>query len=55
MAKTLEEMSLEELWRLFPVELAKRYRYDRDGYTAAKGEFVKKHTEAAKKKYGRRY
>lgn len=36
-------------------ELAVRYRYDRDGYTAAKGDFVKKYTEIAKRKYGKRY
>lgn len=36
-------------------ELAVRYRYDRDGYTAAKSDFVKKYTERAKRKYGKRY
>lgn len=36
-------------------ELAVRYRYDRDGYTAAKGDFVKKYTGIAKRKYGKRY
>ena len=36
-------------------ELAVRYRYDRDGYTAAKGDFVKKYTGIAKRKYVKRY
>lgn len=36
-------------------ELAARYRYDRDAYTAAKGDFVRKYTEAAKSLYGQRY
>ncbi len=50
-----ENAAAAEEYAALKTELAKRYRYDRDGYTAAKGEFVKKHTEAAKKKYGRRY
>lgn len=36
-------------------ELAARYRYDRDAYTAAKGDFVRKYTEEAKSLYGQRY
>ncbi len=40
MGKKLSEMTLEELW--------KQYEHDRDGYTVAKAEFVKKYTELAK-------
>lgn len=32
------------------LELWKRYEYDRDGYTAAKSEFVKKYTALAKER-----
>lgn len=34
------------------LRLWKQYEHDRDGYTAAKSEFVKKYTEAAKKSLG---
>ncbi|MBQ3080509.1 MAG: GrpB family protein [Clostridia bacterium] len=33
------------------LQLWKRFEHDRDGYTAAKAEMVKKYTEIAKKKY----
>ena len=45
-AKEYEELKLR-LW--------KEYEHDRDGYTNAKAELVKKYTEQAKKKYGNRY
>ncbi len=35
--------------------LWKQYEFDRDGYTAAKHEFVRQYTEAAKAAYGKRY
>lgn len=35
--------------------LAGRYRYDRDGYTEAKSEFVRAYTERAERLYGARY
>ncbi|MBD5495089.1 MAG: GrpB family protein [Lachnospiraceae bacterium] len=41
-----EEMKLS-LW--------KKFEHDRDGYTSAKAEFVKKYTNEAKLKYGNRY
>ena len=45
-AKEYEELKLR-LW--------KEYEHNRDGYTEAKGEFVKRCTEQAKILYGRRY
>lgn len=35
--------------------LWKKFEHDRDGYTAAKTEFVRKYTNEAKLKYGNRY
>ena len=46
MAKKYEELKLK-LW--------KKYEYNRDGYTNAKTELVKKYTEKAKTLYGNRY
>ena len=37
------------------LSLWKNFEHDRDGYTAAKSSFVKKHTLAAKIEYGSRY
>lgn len=45
-AKKYEQLKLE-LW--------KQYEYDRDGYTEAKTDFVKRYTEKAKRIYGRRW
>lgn len=45
-AKEYEQLKLN-LWR--------QYEYNRDGYTEAKTEFVKKHTAAAKSLYKDRY
>ena len=45
-AKEYEELKLR-LW--------KEYEHDRDGYTNAKTELVKKYTEQAKMIYGNRY
>ena len=46
LAKEYEKLKLS-LWR--------EYKYNRDGYTNAKGEFVKKYTEQAKTLYGNKY
>ena len=35
--------------------LKEQYQHDRDGYTQAKGEFVQKYTDIARKEYGVRY
>ncbi len=45
-AKEYEELKLR-LW--------KKYEHDRDGYTAAKGDFIKKITAQAKEEYAGRY
>lgn len=37
------------------LELWHKFEHDRDAYTEAKRDFVTKYTEAAKKKYGKRY
>ena len=78
MGKSLSEMTLEELWQLFPIVLAehrdilfrdylnghpevaheyerlklglwKQFEHDRDGYTNAKTEFVRRWTDEARK------
>ena len=46
MAKEYEELKLS-LW--------KEFEHNRDGYTEAKTEFIKKHTEQARILYGNRY
>lgn len=48
MDKKLSEMTLEELWRLFPVVLTEHNPH-RDAYTDAKGAFVKKYTAIARR------
>ena len=35
--------------------LRKRFEHDRDGYTDAKSEFIKRYTAEAKSLYGKRY
>ena len=45
-AKAYEDLKLE-LW--------KKYEHDRDAYTAAKTDFVRKWTEEARREYGTRY
>lgn len=37
------------------LKLWKEYEHNRDGYTNAKAEFVKKYTNEAKLRYGNRY
>ena len=46
LAKAYEQLKLG-LW--------KRYEHDRDGYTDAKGDFIRKWTQAAKREMGPRY
>lgn len=45
-AKEYEKMKLE---------LAEKYEHDRDAYTGAKTDFIRRQTEEAKKLYGERY
>lgn len=44
-----------KLYEQLKLSLWKEYEHNRDGYTNAKTEFVKKYTEEAKKKYWNRY
>jgi GrpB-like predicted nucleotidyltransferase (UPF0157 family) len=37
------------------INLKEQYTYDRDGYTEAKGEFIKKYTEKARKEFHNKY
>ena len=37
------------------LKLSQEYRFNRDGYTKAKTDFIQKYTERAKLKYGARY
>lgn len=37
------------------LSLRKRFEHDRDGYTGAKSEFIKRYTAEAKSLYGKRY
>jgi len=50
-----EHPAVAEEYQRLKIELWHQYEHDRDGYTAAKGEFVKKYTEEAKRVYGERY
>ena len=50
-----ENPALANQYEALKLSLWKRFEFDRDGYTAAKGDFIRLHTEAAKKKYGERY
>ncbi|MFW6238561.1 MAG: GrpB family protein, partial [Halanaerobiales bacterium] len=36
-------------------KLKDKYKHNRDGYTEAKSEFIKKWTQKARKKFGNRY
>lgn len=46
---------LAKEYEALKLSLWKQYEHDRDGYTNAKGEFVRKYTLEAKKKYGKKY
>lgn len=47
----------EEAWAyaVLKMEIAQRYRHDRDGYTAAKAEFVRRCTCLARVEFAGRY
>ena len=42
-------------YEIMKLKLWKEYEYNRDGYTNAKSDFVKKHTSEARSMYGGRY
>jgi len=50
-----DHMELAKEYGQLKLSLWKRYEFDRDSYTNAKTEFVKKYTEIAKEKYMNRY
>lgn len=50
-----ERPDIAEKYEQLKLSLWKKYEHDREGYTEAKGMFVRKYTAAAKKKYGNRY
>ncbi|ADO77902.1 hypothetical protein [Halanaerobium praevalens] len=58
MSKSFSEMSLEELWQLFPIILKEynpEYKNNLNGYTEAKTEFIKKYTTKARKEFRKKY
>ncbi len=46
---------IAKAYEALKLNLWKQFEHDRDGYTEAKTEFIKKHTADAKKLYGNRY
>ena len=50
-----EHTDIAENYEQLKLALWKRHEHDRDGYTEAKGAFVRKYTAEAKKEYGSRY
>ncbi len=50
-----ENPSIAKEYEQLKLNLWHQYEQNRDGYTEAKTEFVKKHTADAKKRYGNRY
>lgn len=50
-----DDLKLAKEYEKLKLSLWKKYEFDRDAYTNAKGEFVKKYTECAKKEYKGRY
>lgn len=50
-----ENPAVAEEYERRKLALAETFRYHRDGYTAAKSEFVKMYTDIARKEYGQRY
>ncbi len=51
----IEYPLLAKEYEALKLKLWKQFEHDRDGYTNAKSEFVKRYTEEAKKKYINRY
>jgi len=47
--------SIAKEYEQLKLELCRRYEHNRDAYTEAKTEFVKKHTADARREYGNRY
>ena len=51
----IENISVAKQYEELKLDLWKQFEYDRDGYTNAKTEFIKKHTGIAKNLYKDRY
>lgn len=51
----IEHFDIADKYEKLKLRLWEEYEYDRDGYTAAKNEFVQKYTEKAKRLYVNRY
>ncbi len=51
----VEHDHVAEEYEKMKLKLWKEYEHNRDGYTNAKAEFVKKYTEKAKQLYGNKY
>ena len=50
-----ENPQIAKEYEALKLELWKRYEHNRDAYTDAKTDFIRKYTEKARKKYGDRY
>ena len=50
-----EYKEIAKEYETLKLSLWKEFEYDRDGYTEAKTDFIKKYTNLAKKLYGKRY
>lgn len=51
----IEHSEIASEYENMKLKLWKQYEYNRDGYTSAKTDFVRKYTEKAKSIYGNRY
>lgn len=51
----MEHTDIASEYEKMKLKLWKEYEHNRDGYTNAKAEFVKKYTNEAKLRYGNRY
>ena len=50
-----ENSEIAKEYERLKLSLWKKFEHNRDAYTESKGEFIKKYTEIAKKKYEKRY
>ena len=51
----MEHANIAGEYEKMKLKLSQEYRFNRDGYTKAKTNFIQKYTERAKLKYGARY
>lgn len=50
-----DNLAIAKQYEALKLRLWKQYKYERDAYTDAKGDFIKQQTEAAKRVYWKRY